>query len=418
MKIVLTGPKCSGKSKLGRVLADSLSLPFYETDLLIEGLFKTKNNSDLTCRAICAQHGEDFFRNLECDIIERVSKLDNCVISTGGSTMLNKDSRQLLRFNSVLILITATIETLLKRLLEKEIPAFLINKTAKDLFSIKASLVSEVIKPYADIVIDSSSLSFDETFDTLSKEITPFLISASLNNKDEIKSLNFDLSYLESLLKEHFGLSSSVSLQHPFIVTLKLEKGNFNAVLDSTATALLSKKGFVLIPTETVYGLACLWTDNVAKEIIYKAKARPETKPFQMLVSSVDMAMKYGCSLNPTALKIAAAFCPGPITIIVPSVDGVSKIGFRIPEHEFVLQLIKKLDAPLAATSANLSGEPAALNAKDALSSLRIKPSFSIDGGDLPKESLASTVVEIVGDELKIIRKGPISYDSLIKVLR
>ncbi|MEI6056240.1 MAG: Sua5/YciO/YrdC/YwlC family protein, partial [Lentisphaerota bacterium] len=124
------------------------------------------------------------------------------------------------------------------------------------------------------------------------------------------------------------------------------------------------------------------------------------------------------CSLNPTALKIVTAFCPGPITIIVPSVDGVSKIGFRIPEHEFVLQLIKKLNAPLAGTSANLSGEPAALNVNDALSSLRIKPSLSIDGGALPKESLASTVVEIVGDELKIIRKGAISYDSLIKILK
>lgn len=418
MKFVLTGPKCSGKSKLGRVLADSLSLPFYETDLMIEELFKCKNNSDLSCRAICAQYGEDFFRDLEREVIENVSKLDKCVISTGGSTMLNKDSRQLLRPNSILILITATIEVLLKRLSEKEIPAFLNNKTARDLFSIKASLVAEVVKPYADIIIDSSSLSFDETFNILSKEIAPFLLSSSLNNKEKMKSLYFESSYLESLLKEHFELLSSVSLKHPFIVTVKLGKDNFNAVLDSTAMTLLSGKNFVLIPTETVYGLVCLWDNIEAKKLIYEAKSRPEGKPLQMLAGNIAMVEKYGCILNQTALKIVNAFCPGPITIIVPSVDGVSKIGFRIPEHELVLQLIKKLNSPLAATSANLSGELPALNVNDALDSLRIKPLLSIDGGDLPKESLASTVVEIIGDELKILREGPISYENLIKVLK
>ena len=199
---------------------------------------------------------------------------------------------------------------------------------------------------------------------------------------------------------------------------IKLKKDNFNEAIDSTAATLLSKNGFVLIPTETVYGLACLWDDNKSKEIIYKAKSRPETKPFQMLAASFGMAIKYGCSLNQTALRIATAFCPGPITIIVPSEDGVGKIGFRVPEHEFALQLIEKLDKPLAATSANLSGELSALNVNDALSSLKIKPLLSIDGGDLPKDSLASTVVEIIGDELKILRNGPISYDSLRKVLK
>lgn len=250
MKFVLTGPKCSGKSKIGHILADSLSLPFYETDLMIEVLFREKQHSDLSCRAICDQYGEDFFRNLEREVIENVSKFDNCVISTGGSTMLNKDSRQSLRFNSVLILVTASIETLLKRLSDKEIPTFLNNKTAKDLFSIKASLVTEVIKPYADIIIDSSNFSFEETFDLLVREIMSFLLLSHLENKESVKFLGSDEkngfvfgisgdakksinpSCVEVVLKDLLGLSATVCSEHPFLITVKLNTpsstGNFD----------------------------------------------------------------------------------------------------------------------------------------------------------------------------------------------
>lgn len=242
MKFILTGPKCSGKSKLGYVLADYLSLPFYETDLMIEELFKSKNNSTLSCRAICSQYGEDFFRKLEQEVVEEVSGFDNCVISTGGSTMLNRDSRQLLRINSILILITASLEILLKRLSEKEIPSFLNNTTAKDLFSIKASMVTEVIKPYADIIIDSSTLSFDETLNILAKEILSFMMYASFAPKEKIKFLgkecincfvfgispdgqkNFDPSFIESLLEKQFALSAKVTSEHPYLITVCLKK--------------------------------------------------------------------------------------------------------------------------------------------------------------------------------------------------
>jgi shikimate kinase len=198
MKLVLTGPKCSGKSKIGRSLAESLSIPFYETDLMIEHLFKTKNDSSLSCRAICAQFGEDYFRSLEREIIGGTLDFDNCVISTGGSTMLNKDSRMTLRTNSILILITASIDVLLKRLSEKEIPAFLNNKSAQELFAARAALVTEVIYPYADIVINSSKLDFEETFKLMIDEITSFI--ASLNRKlSDYTKIQRAVSLVESI---------------------------------------------------------------------------------------------------------------------------------------------------------------------------------------------------------------------------
>lgn len=174
MKLVLSGPKCSGKSKLGRDLAEQLSVPFYETDLMIEGLFKARTSSSLSCRAICAQHGEDYFRELERACVMNTSSLDHCVISTGGSTILQRDSRRVLRTNSLLILVTASIETLLERLSEKKIPHFLDNNYARDLFAEKASLVTEVISPFAEILIDSSSLSYEETYLLLLNELVSY----------------------------------------------------------------------------------------------------------------------------------------------------------------------------------------------------------------------------------------------------
>ena len=173
---------------------------------------------------------------------------------------------------------------------------------------------------------------------------------------------------------------------------------------------------FLLIPTETVYGLACSWQDDAAKKRIYKAKKRPEDKPFQLLVSGIKMLKTTEAVISETTGKIIASFCPGPITIIVPT-KGKEKIGFRIPEHDFVISLINKLNSPLAATSANITGEPAALDTETALKTLNIQPDITIDGGDLPIDSLSSTVIEVIGNEVKVLRKGPISLAEIDKVL-
>ena len=164
MKIVLTGPKCSGKSSIGRKLAEELKLPFYETDKLIENLYIDETAKKLTCRGICAEIGDDNFRKLEKKAVETVNDLDWCVVSTGGSTMLNSDSRRILRTNSIVVLLHTSIYSLLERVDKKNIPAFLNNTTAKDLFAERAKLIIEIISPYADIQFDSSEATEEETF--------------------------------------------------------------------------------------------------------------------------------------------------------------------------------------------------------------------------------------------------------------
>ena len=187
-------------------------------------------------------------------------------------------------------------------------------------------------------------------------------------------------------------------------------------ILNMCKSVLENSLGFILIPTETVYGLVCLWDNDEAKNCMYQAKARFENKPFQMLADSIGMVEKYGCIIDGRIEKMVNTFCPGPITIVSPSFNG-SKIGFRIPEHGFVLDLISCIGKPLAATSANVSGEPPALNVEKALSTLNVQPILSIDGGCLPESSLASTVIEVMDSDIKILREGPIPLSEILKVM-
>ncbi len=181
---------------------------------------------------------------------------------------------------------------------------------------------------------------------------------------------------------------------------------------------ILSEKGsVVLIPTETVYGLGCDATDPVATGKIYDLKKRADNKPLAIFVRHVRMLDGMGIRLPKAAEKIADAFCPGPITLVVPDGRG-STFGFRIPDHPFVLELLEQYGRPLAVTSANLSGEPAALSVKEALASIQGEPDAVVDGGALPADSKASTVIMVFEDSsFKILRPGPVTEDDIRKAL-
>ena len=190
---------------------------------------------------------------------------------------------------------------------------------------------------------------------------------------------------------------------------LKLDNHNIAELAKECAELLSSSRGaVVLVPTETVYGLACRSSDTAAVERIYSLKDRDFSKPMQIFVKNTDELKAMGAILSPFAEKISAAFCPGPVTIIVPNRSG-GKTGFRIPDHPFILKLMELTNFALSATSANLSGKPNAMNVEDALSQLDGKPDIVIDAGQLPEGAMASTVIEIVGESFKILRPGPIT---------
>lgn len=199
---------------------------------------------------------------------------------------------------------------------------------------------------------------------------------------------------------------------------LKLdETNNISAIIHLCLSSLAVPGSVLLVPTETVYGLVCPWDDETAKKRIFKLKGRQENKPLQMLLADIFTLKDKGITICEAAEKIAEKFCPGPITIVTTNLQSQHKIGFRVPNHSFMLRLIRSLGKPLAATSANYSGMPPALSVDNALGTLTGQPNLIVDGGPISRSSQASTVVEIAEDSFNVLREGPISVEAIEKTI-
>lgn len=195
-----------------------------------------------------------------------------------------------------------------------------------------------------------------------------------------------------------------------------LRKDDTVEIIDDCVEVLKRPGAVLLVPTETVYGLVCRWDDKKAVDRIYELKGREKAKPLALFADSVGTLKKFDLYLNENAEKLASKLCPGALTVVVPTPAG-DTLGFRIPDHPFVLKLLRKLGYPLASTSANRSGEPNALDVDAALAMLDGEPDVVIDGGAIPHDRQASTVVMALDDELKILREGPIGEDQLYSAI-
>jgi len=188
MKIIVAGPKCSGKSTVGRQLANRLDIPFVETDAVIESLFVEENSESLACHDIHSRFGEAAFRRLERKAIEAVSLMDWCVISTGGSTLLDPDSRRLLRKNSVIVFLKASPETLWSRLLNSGPSTYHGDSCSKEKFLERVRLKIEAVGPFANIMIDTTRLPIQEIVDTAVERVQEELsvLSAAPNTLGQV----------------------------------------------------------------------------------------------------------------------------------------------------------------------------------------------------------------------------------------
>ena len=200
---------------------------------------------------------------------------------------------------------------------------------------------------------------------------------------------------------------------------MKVHKEWEEATLEAAAAAL-SGGGVLVVPTETVYGIMTRWGSYSGRERIYALKHRPQNKLLQMLAPSVEAAVRAGVKPSADLDRLAERFWPGPLTVVVEGSTPGETIGLRIPDHPLLLKMLETAGCVAAATSANLSGTPPAVNVEDALAGLDGEPDFAVDGGVITVTGgKASTVVSIVGgkDALKIIREGVVTADDIRKVL-
>lgn len=190
-----------------------------------------------------------------------------------------------------------------------------------------------------------------------------------------------------------------------------------------TAARIIKSGGVAAVPTETVYGLAANAMDSAAVGRIFAAKGRPETKPVSIFVTGIGMAERFCENIPDGARRLAGAFWPGPLTIILKRREqvpdaitaGGEGVGIRVPDHETALELLRLADMPLTGTSANLSGQEPARTGKRAYEIFNGRVECVIDG--VSPGGVPSTVVDMTGDTAKIIRSGAIPRKELEKVL-
>jgi len=216
-------------------------------------------------------------------------------------------------------------------------------------------------------------------------------------------------------------LNGSSTMSKPIILKVNPEKPDIEKIRE--AAMIVKSGGIIVYPTDTVYGLGATPLNEKAVLRVFRVKERDLSKPLPVLISTLEEGFKLGI-FNSRALKLARKFWPGPLTIIVrkkkhvPSIvtGGKEGIGLRIPNYEVTLKLIELCGGAIIGTSANKSGFKAAKSAEEALRILNGKVDLILDAGPSPG-GVPSTIVDVTGDMVKIIRIGPIMPDEIEKAL-
>ena len=181
----------------------------------------------------------------------------------------------------------------------------------------------------------------------------------------------------------------------------------------------------VAFPTDTVYGLGANAQDEAAVQKIYHAKGRPSDKPLILLIHDKAQLSQFANHISDTAQTLMDAFWPGPLTLIFPLLEGTvstavtrgkTTIGVRMPNHAVALALLELANVPIAAPSANLSGNPSPTTAAQVAADLDGRIA-AIVTGSVCNIGEASTIVDVCGDIPVILRQGAISAMQLEEVL-
>jgi len=189
------------------------------------------------------------------------------------------------------------------------------------------------------------------------------------------------------------------------------------------AVRAIASGSVIAFPTDTVYGLgAGLWRPDAITKL-YALKGRPDEKALPVLLAAEEQWTEAATEASEAALRLMRRFWPGALTIVLPrrldvpdAVGPLTRtIALRVPGHERLRRILART-GPLASSSANRSGHPPATSAKMALNELRYGLALVLDGGALPPRP-PSTVVDVTGPELIIVRQGAITADAIARAL-
>jgi tRNA threonylcarbamoyl adenosine modification protein (Sua5/YciO/YrdC/YwlC family) len=189
------------------------------------------------------------------------------------------------------------------------------------------------------------------------------------------------------------------------------------------AKQALAKGDLVVVPTDTVYGLAADAFNADAVQALLDAKGRGRQSPPPVLIPNVDSLYALADSVSPTALRLAEKYWPGPLTLILRAQASLQwdlgetkgTVALRVPNHKITLALLAE-SGPLAVSSANLTSKPAANTANQAFDYLGDKVAVYLDGGDAELGE-ASTILDLTGEKIRIVREGVVKRSELSEFL-
>ena len=190
------------------------------------------------------------------------------------------------------------------------------------------------------------------------------------------------------------------------------------------AAAILREGGLVGIPTETVYGLGANGLNQQAVKNIFAAKGRPQDNPLILHIPDVSWLERYCKDIPLTAYKLAEAYWPGPMTMIlyhkelVPDAvtAGLDTVGMRCPAHKLCRDIIAAAGVPVAAPSGNTSGRPSPTTAQHMLEDMDGKIEAIVDGGPCAV-GVESTIIDLTCNPPRLLRPGGITLEQLRDVL-
>ncbi len=187
------------------------------------------------------------------------------------------------------------------------------------------------------------------------------------------------------------------------------------------AAEIVKRGGLVVYPTDTVYGLGCDPFNVNAVEKLIQAKGT-RGKPLPVLSYSLEEIERIA-ELSEDARRIGEKFWPGPLTLVLPKkllpdivTFGLASVGVRIPKHDVALELLRLSGRLLAGTSANKTGFHPSLTPFEARKQLKNEVDVILDGGAVPV-GISSTIIDLTDEKPRILRKGPISLEDILKSL-
>ena len=205
---------------------------------------------------------------------------------------------------------------------------------------------------------------------------------------------------------------------------IKLDLNNKNQIekVSNDAARVLQSRGVIIYPTDTLYGFGVNAFNENAIIKVFKIKKQDRNKPISVIVKDIKIARRIAC-IDSKVEKILKRIWPGPITAVLRKKDVIpyvltgnsETVAIRIPDNSFISALMKKIDFPITATSANISGEKNLLKSAEIVEKFKnsgISPDLFINAGNI-KNPTASTIIDLTATTPKILRIGVVGKDKM-----